>query len=146
MRKKFRIKKRPSKPVRKKNQEHEASISYESLQSAVDQAKVWGAPLVECQIEIDGGYGGYYDDCSVRLRWSGPEPDAIFQMRLVDYGRKLKLYEEWAVEFAVEIADELALREVEDEEKRLLAVVKERKRIEAEMVKLQRLLALQEKL
>ena len=141
MRKKFRIKKRPSKPVRQKNQAHEASISYESLQSAVDQANLWGAPLVECEIEHDSGYGSYYDGCSVVLRWSGPEPDEIFQCRLVDYGRKLKLYEEWVVEFKDEIAEELALRVIEDEQKNRKAVLLEKTRIKNEVIALEKKLA-----
>jgi len=136
MRKKFRIKKRPSKPVRQKNQHHESSIGYESLQSAVDQAKVWGAPLNECEIEHDYGYG--YDDCSVSLVWRGPEPDEIFRMRLVDYGRKLTLYEEWAVEFKDEIVEELALRKVEEERKNRKAVLLERTRIKNEVIALQK--------
>lgn len=136
MRTKFRIKKRPSKPVRQKNQSHEASINYESLQAAVDQANLWGAPLVECEIEHDTGY--HYNDCSVILTWNGPEPDEIFQHRLVEYGRKLKLYEEWAVEFKDEIVEELALRVIEDEQKNRKAVLLEKVRIKNEVIALEK--------
>lgn len=106
MRKKFRIKKRPSKPVRQKSRPYEESIGYESLQSVIDTAKLWGAPFNECEIEFDGGYGGYYDDSSVYLRWNGTESDEIFQHKVEEYERKLKLYEEWVVEFKDEIAEE----------------------------------------
>lgn len=139
MRKKFRIKKRPSKPVRQKNQHHETDIGYESLQSAVDQAELWGAPLVECEIEIEYGY---HNDASVNLVWRGPEPVKVFEMKLVDFGRKLKLYEEWAVEFKDEIVEELALREVEDEQKNRKAVLLEKVRIKNEVIALEKKLAI----
>lgn len=137
MRKKFRIKKRPSKPVRKKNQVHEEPISYESLQSIVDQANLWGAPLSECEIGVGGRYN-YYNDYSIILSWTGPEPVEIFRHRLADYDRKLDLYEEWVVEFKDEIAEELALRKIEDEQKNRKAVLLERTRIKNELVALQK--------
>lgn len=134
-RKKFKIRSKPKKPVRKKKHRHEATIGYASLQSAVDTARSWGAPLVECEIDTDyHGYGGYYDDaCSIVLRWTGPEPEEYFQQRLLVYGGKIALYKVWAKENKDQIAEELAIRRVEEKEKTAKAVAKAKTRIKKEL-------------
>ena len=139
-RKKFRIRSKPKKPVRKRTQRYAESINYYSLQYAVDQANAWDAPLAECQIEAESDGGdGYYDyGTSVYLKWTGPEDTAVFEARLVDYGRKLKLYEVWAKENKAQIAEELALREVEKGEAAKKSAQKEVGRLERELVQQQK--------
>lgn len=138
-RKKFRIRSKPKKPVRKRTQRHAESINYHSLQYAVDQANAWGAPLSECEIEAEYDSHDYYDyGSTVYLKWTGPEDAAVFEQRLVDYGRKLKLYEVWAEENKAQIVEELALREVEKGEAAKKTAQKEVGRLERELVQQQR--------
>lgn len=109
MTKTFPIRNKPSKPVRLKNQNHEKRISYLSLEEVIDIAREWGAPFVECDVEIDSGYG-YSCDCSVILSWSGPEPIEIFQERVGKYEKALESYDAWYNENKDEIVVEVARR------------------------------------
>ena len=136
-RKKFKIRTKPSKPVRKKNQAHEESISYDSLQSVIATAESWGAPFEECEIDIrDEGY--YSPEYYAFLVWTGPEDVGVFEQRLVDYGRKLKLYEVWAEDNKVQIAEELAIRKVEKKEADQKAAQKEVDKLSKELAKNQK--------
>lgn len=124
MTKRFAIRGKPSKPVRLKSESHEKNIAYVSLQEVVDIAKEWGAPLGECDVEIERGYG-YGCDCTVLLSWSGPEPIQLFQERMDKYEKGLESYEVWAEEFKDEIAVELEVRKLLKEElARVLAQTK----------------------
>ncbi len=141
-RKKFKIRSKPKKPVRNKKHRYEESIGYESLQAVIDIATSWGAPFAECEIDKDSyGYGGYYDDCSVNLKWTGLEPEEYFQQRLVAYGTKLKLYKVWAKENKDQIAEELEIRKVEETEKTEKAVAKAKQSIKKQLSNLKKKLA-----
>lgn len=138
-RKKFKIRSKPKKPVRNKKHRYEESIGYESLQAVIDIATSWGAPFAECEIDKDSyGYGGYYDDCSVNLKWTGPEPEEYLQQRLVDYGRKIVVYTKWAKENKDQIAEELAIRKVEETEKTEKAVAKSKASIKKQLSNLKK--------
>ena len=103
----FKIRKKPVKPQRKRNDKHAASILYESLQYAIDLAKSWRAPFKECEIEKSYAY---YDDEGVTLSWIGLESEVLFNSRMEEYERKLASYNEWEKINRETIKTELTLR------------------------------------
>ena len=115
MTKRFAIRNKPSKPVRLNNVNHEKNVGYFSLQDLIDLANEWGAPFEACEVELEYN-GGYTCDCSVIFTWAGPERIGLFEGRMEQYEKARESYDAWAEEYKDEIAVELEVRKLLEEE------------------------------
>jgi len=123
----IKIKKKPTKPVRRKRIEIDlGSICGDSLETVIDMAK--GYDIGNCTIEsyFSGGssFFGYEVDCdSTCLVYEGEEPIFKYKERLADYDKKKAEYDSWLAKNKKLIVKEMKQRASEaDKEKEMIAI------------------------
>lgn len=112
---KFKIRSKPKRPVRNPNFKQWLGDveSDDTLLKIVEMSK----GLDPKYICIEKSYG-YYDEVSIELVYSGPEPDENLEKRIENYNSALADYKKWYVENQEAIEIELAFRKKEEEDQK----------------------------
>lgn len=140
-RKKFRIKKKPTKPRRASykgiTKSHEILGSYDS-RTVGDLVKVLQDYKEDSTIEVELDYGGCYhqsDEPSAVLKVSYVyNADDLYDQAVIQYQQKLSKYNEWYTENKDALKEEMDLRATEETKKSLRKAT----RLEAQAAKLRK--------
>jgi hypothetical protein len=135
-RKRFRLRGKPVKPVRKKNVKYTHYLWEGGPLSEVEEwAKAYGADLHDVEIEKEWGY---YDEVSVMAVIRVDELKEDYDRRCSYYRTRKVAYDKWYKENKEIIKEELRLRKKEAAEEAKRKKEKEKIRLEKELKKLNR--------
>lgn len=152
----FKIKQPPTKPGTKRNKLVEGRISLYDISTpeslgdihswSIDIPKGYALPAnfekEFKELGVEPGYDYYNEGAdSLLVSFKVQETSESFSTRKRQYKIKLEEYEQWRVDFAPQIEQELADQKIRGEDKK----VKKRKRLEKEKAKLDKQLAALEK-
>jgi hypothetical protein len=124
----IRLKKKPTKPVRKKNVELQCPVySGFSLESMVAWADEERAPYANVIIESDY----CWDEREYYLSYTRDESDAEYALRMEAHEKRMAVYDKWYADNKAQIVEEIARRKEEE-------AVKEAEREEKELARKQK--------